>query len=68
MKVIDFCGRQRRRQGSGAAAASRIGQRLKLAYDELVEEPVPERFTELLRALDEADSVAMPETARKGHR
>jgi hypothetical protein len=47
------------RKGNGAAATlgphSEIGRKLKQYYDELVTEEVPDRFTTLLRQLEESE-------------
>lgn len=37
-------------------AATRIGQRLRAEFDAVIKEPVPDRFTELLNKLEEAES------------
>lgn len=39
-----------------ALAASRIGKRLREAYDRIVEEPVPDRFANLLSELEQQES------------
>lgn len=36
-----------------SAAEDAIGRQLKAIYDEVAEEPVPDRFLELLQKLDE---------------
>jgi hypothetical protein len=37
----------------GNDVKAKIGQQLRLMYDEIVEQGVPERFAEILRDLDE---------------
>jgi Anti-sigma factor NepR len=37
----------------GNDVKAKIGQQLRLMYDEIVEQGVPERFAEILRELDE---------------
>jgi hypothetical protein len=37
----------------GNDVKAKIGQQLRLMYDEIVEQGVPERFAEILRGLDE---------------
>jgi hypothetical protein len=37
----------------GNEVKAKIGQQLRLMYDEIVEQGVPERFAEILRDLDE---------------
>ena len=39
----------------GNDVKAKIGQQLRLMYDEIVEQGVPERFAEILRDLDEPD-------------
>lgn len=39
-----------------ALAASRIGKRLREAYDRIVEEPVPDRFANLLSELEKQET------------
>lgn len=36
-------------------AQARLGEQLRAMYDELVQQPVPSRFIELLKTLDEAE-------------
>lgn len=36
-------------------AQARLGEQLRAMYDELLQQPVPTRFTELLKTLDEAE-------------
>jgi len=47
------------RQANGSAATlgphSEIGRKLKQYYDDLVTEEVPDRFTDLLRQLEESE-------------
>jgi len=38
----------------GRDVQSKIGQQLRAMYDDVVSEGVPDRFTEMLRQLDEA--------------
>jgi hypothetical protein len=38
----------------GRDVQSKIGQQLRSMYDDVVSEGVPDRFTEMLRQLDEA--------------
>jgi hypothetical protein len=48
---------RRRANGSPALGAnSEIGRKLKQYYDDLVTEEVPDRFTDLLRQLEESES------------
>jgi len=37
----------------GTDVKAKIGQQLRIIYDEVVEQGVPERFTEILRGLDD---------------
>jgi Anti-sigma factor NepR len=37
----------------GTDVKAKIGQQLRIVYDEIVEQGVPERFTEILRGLDD---------------
>jgi hypothetical protein len=37
----------------GTDIKAKIGQQLRLMYDEIVEQGVPERFTKILRSLDD---------------
>jgi hypothetical protein len=37
----------------GTDIKAKIGQQLRLMYDEVVEQGVPERFTKILRSLDD---------------
>jgi hypothetical protein len=37
----------------GTDIKAKIGQQLRLIYDEIVDQGVPERFTEILRGLDD---------------
>ena len=37
----------------GTDTKAKIGQQLRLMYDEIVEQGVPERFTKILRSLDD---------------
>jgi hypothetical protein len=37
----------------GTDIKGKIGQQLRLMYDEIVDQGVPERFTEILRGLDD---------------
>jgi len=37
----------------GTDIKAKIGQQLRLMYDEIVDQGVPERFTEILRGLDD---------------
>lgn len=39
-------------------AQTRIGDKLRSMYADLVQQPVPDRFTELLSQLQESDDVA----------
>ena len=39
----------------GNDVKAKIGQQLRVMYDEIVEQGVPERFAEILRDLDEPD-------------
>ena len=39
-------------------AATRIGQRLRAEFDAVIQEPVPDRFRDLLNKLEEAESGA----------
>jgi hypothetical protein len=41
-----------RRQGADGAVERAIGSRLRAYYDELAREPVPDRFVDLLKRLD----------------
>lgn len=53
----------RRKAGNGAdqlGPNSEIGRKLKQYYDELVSEEVPDRFTDLLRQLEESEKVVAP--------
>ena len=48
--------KRHRANGSPALGAnSEIGRKLKQYYDELVTEEVPDRFTDLLRQLEESE-------------
>ena len=37
----------------GTDTKAKIGQQLRLMYDEIVEQGVPDRFTKILRSLDD---------------
>jgi len=45
-------------KGLGADVRARIGARLKAYYDEVVSQPVPDRFTELLSRLEDEEQKA----------
>ena len=45
-----------RPQGADASVEKAIGNRLRAFYDEVAKEPVPDRFVDLLRRLDEQDA------------
>jgi hypothetical protein len=51
--VTDSNLRRTRRESVEEDIHSRIGTKLKSYYDDVLSQPVPERFTELLRRLDE---------------
>jgi hypothetical protein len=36
-------------------AQARLGEQLRAVYDELLQQPVPSRFVDLLKTLDEAE-------------
>jgi hypothetical protein len=42
-----------RRQGADGTVERAIGSRLRAYYDELAREPVPDRFVDLLKRLDD---------------
>jgi Anti-sigma factor NepR len=44
--------------GLGSDIKTRIGQQLRAMYSDVVNEGVPDRFSEALRRLDQADEVA----------
>ena len=48
--------RQRANGFPALGANSEIGRKLKQYYDDLVTEEVPDRFTDLLRQLEESES------------
>jgi hypothetical protein len=49
----------------GNDVKAKIGQQLRLMYDEIVEQGVPERFAEILRDLDESsDEVSTDEGSK----
>lgn len=58
-------GKQARGNGKSATLGtnSEIGRKLKQYYDELLTDDVPERFTELLRQLEESEQ---DRSARQG--
>lgn len=45
-----------RRQGADGSVERAIGSRLRAYYDELSREPVPDRFVDLLKRLDDDKS------------
>jgi hypothetical protein len=45
-----------RRQGADGGVERAIGSRLRAYYDELAREPVPDRFVDLLKRLDDESS------------
>ena len=45
-----------RPQRADASVEKAIGSRLRAFYDEVAKEPVPDRFVDLLKRLDEQDS------------
>jgi anti-sigma factor NepR-like protein len=47
--------------GLGRDIQTKIGQQLRALYDDVVQEGVPDRFTELLRQLDKDSSQGKPE-------
>lgn len=55
---------QRKTKGRlGREVQSKIGQQLRSMYDNVVSEGVPDRFTEMLRQLDEQNA-PQPQQAR----
>jgi hypothetical protein len=40
-------------------AQARLGEQLRAMYDELLQQPVPNRFVELLKSLDEVEKEKM---------
>lgn len=53
-----------KRQGHDAAVHSRIGDQLKAFYDEVLTQPVPDRFEVLLRRLDQQGATASGQEQR----
>lgn len=56
-------GTGRKKAGNGVdqlGSNSEIGRKLKQYYDELVSEDVPDRFTDLLRQLEESEEAVAP--------
>lgn len=49
-----------RNGGSGLGPASQIGSRLRALYRSVEEEPVPDRFLDLLEQLDRAEMRSRP--------
>jgi hypothetical protein len=49
-------GRTGKTRGMDMSVERAIGSRLRAYYDEVAREPVPERFTELLKRLDAPES------------
>jgi hypothetical protein len=45
----------------GNDVKAKIGQQLRLMYDEIVEQGVPDRFAEILRDLDEPSERTKPD-------
>lgn len=46
--------------GSGQALGLAIGKRLRSYYDNIVAQPVPDRFVELLKKLEDSESGKKP--------
>lgn len=49
-------GAKTRRRPVDAAVQERLGRKLKSVYDEVLSEPVPDRFLDLLAELEAQDS------------
>ncbi|WP_306127177.1 NepR family anti-sigma factor [Roseitalea sp. MMSF_3516] len=60
MNVIPFQ-RTIERENRNDIAVEQIGQRLKSAYQAMVEAPVPDRFTALLGELERAEAERAPD-------
>lgn len=59
-------GAEESRKGLSDKAQREIGKQLKALFDEVVNEPIPDRFTRLLEELDSQDRPRAPE-GDKGH-
>jgi len=58
---------QRKARGRlGRDVQSKIGQQLRAMYDNVVNEGVPDRFTEMLRRLDEQKNAEENSNSEKG--
>ncbi|MBV8837622.1 MAG: hypothetical protein JO196_12675 [Hyphomicrobiales bacterium] len=58
---------QRKARGRlGRDVQSKIGQQLRAMYDNVVNEGVPDRFTEMLRRLDEQKNADENSNSEKG--
>ena len=58
---------QRKARGRlGRDVQSKIGQQLRAMYDNVVNEGVPDRFTEMLRRLDESKGAEETSKSEKG--
>lgn len=51
---------------SGIEASDALGRQLKKVYGKLLSEPVPDKFFELLRKLDQVPPAGKPDSGSKG--
>lgn len=64
-KMNDMTNPRPRRSEDGLGANSDIGAKLRAYYGTVQEEPIPEKFLDLLEKLDQAED--KPATAPKGN-
>lgn len=57
---------RRHEKGLGEEASRRIGDELKAFYDGLVQEPLPDRFVQLLQQLEQREAPGRAEKAGAG--
>ena len=53
------------RKRSPAAATDAVGRKLKASYGELLREPIPDKFMQLLQQLDEGEAHSAADAAGK---